>query len=222
MPVAILDLVVIGVVLISAVLAMLRGFTREILAIGSWATAAIVAYLFYKSGAPLVQEYVKLKDVYAEIASAAAIFLATLIVAYFITAKISDMILDSRIGALDRTLGFLFGAVRGLMIAVVLFMFFTYFSQGNMPVWAKDARSLNLLQAGDTWVRGFMPQDPEKFLREIAPKKDGDAPKDSDQPQKKTEAPAQPNQAGYAPAQRQQMQQLIETTGSTGKQPPSR
>ena len=222
MPVAILDLVVIGVVLVSAVLAMLRGFTREVLAIGSWATAAIVAYLFYKAGTPLVQEYLKLKDVYAEIASAAAIFLGTLIVAYFVTAKISDMILDSRIGALDRTLGFMFGAVRGLMIAIVLFMFFHYFAQGNMPAWAKDARSLNLLQAGRAWVMGFMPDDPDKFLRNIRPGKEGDAPKDTDQPQKKTELPLQPNQAGYSDQQRQQMRGLIETTGSTGQKPQTR
>ena len=34
MPVSILDLVVIGVILISALLAAVRGFTREVLAIG--------------------------------------------------------------------------------------------------------------------------------------------------------------------------------------------
>ena len=34
----------------------------------------------------------------------------TLIVVSIITVKISDLILDSRIGAIDRTLGFVFGA----------------------------------------------------------------------------------------------------------------
>ena len=43
MPVTILDLVVIGVVLISALLAAVRGFTREVLAIASWVAAAAVA-----------------------------------------------------------------------------------------------------------------------------------------------------------------------------------
>ena len=36
------------------------------------------------------------------------------------------MILDSRIGALDRTLGFLFGLGRGLLIVVVAFLFFSW------------------------------------------------------------------------------------------------
>ena len=41
------------------------------------------------------------------------------------------MILDSRIGALDRTLGFLFGLARGLLIVVVAFMFFSWLVPGQ-------------------------------------------------------------------------------------------
>ncbi len=58
MPVTILDMIVIGVVLISALLAALRGFTREVLAIGSWAAAAFAAYAFHPQAIPLVQQYV--------------------------------------------------------------------------------------------------------------------------------------------------------------------
>ncbi len=57
-------------------------------------------------------------------ASIGAVFLGTLIVVSFVTVKLSDLILDSKIGALDRTLGFLFGAARGLLIAVIAFVFF--------------------------------------------------------------------------------------------------
>ena len=52
----------------------------------------------------------------------AGVFVGTLIVVSVITVRISDMILDSRIGALDRTLGFLFGLARGLLIVVVAFL----------------------------------------------------------------------------------------------------
>ena len=41
--------------------------------------------------------------------SAGGVFLGTLLIVSIITARISDMVLDSRVGALDRTLGFLFG-----------------------------------------------------------------------------------------------------------------
>ena len=56
----------------------------------------------------------------------AGVFVGTLIVVSVITVRISDMILDSRIGALDRTLGFLFGLRAGLLIVVVAFLFFSW------------------------------------------------------------------------------------------------
>ncbi len=61
------------------------------------------------------------------------LFLGTLIVASIITVKISDMVLDSRIGALDRTLGFLFGLARGLVIMVVAFLFFAWLVPEKQP-----------------------------------------------------------------------------------------
>ena len=40
--------------------------------------------------------------------------------------RIADFIIDSRIGALDRTLGFLFGAARGILLVVVAMLFFNW------------------------------------------------------------------------------------------------
>mgnify|MGYP003465990643 CR=1 FL=1 len=59
-------------------------------------------------------------------ATVGGIFLLTLLIVSIITVRISDMILDSRVGALDRTLGFLFGLGRGLIIVVVAFLFFAW------------------------------------------------------------------------------------------------
>ncbi len=66
--------------------------------------------LFHPQAIPLVQQYVSPNKALHVPVAAGGIFLVTLLVAYFITSKLSDMILDSRIGALDRTLGFAFGA----------------------------------------------------------------------------------------------------------------
>src|SRR5882757_7221260 len=99
-----LDLGLIIVVLISALLSMVRGFTREVLAILSWAAAAVAALYFH----PLVQPYLKpyiQKEAIQLAAAAAIVFFVTLIVVTIITVKISDLILDSKIGALDRSLG---------------------------------------------------------------------------------------------------------------------
>ena len=117
-----LDLGLIVIILISALLAMLRGFTREVLAIASWGAAAIAAVYFYPLVLPYVKPYIQ-KDVVAMAASAAAVFFVTLILVSIITIKLSDAILDSKVGALDRSLGFLFGAARGLLLCVIAFVF---------------------------------------------------------------------------------------------------
>jgi len=69
-----LDLGLIVIVLISALLSMVRGFTREILAIGSWAAAAIAAFYGYALVLPHVKPYIA-KDTLALAASAAIVFL---------------------------------------------------------------------------------------------------------------------------------------------------
>ena len=105
MPITIFDGLLIFIMLVSALLAMIRGFVREVLSIASWAIAFVVAILFYKQLVPYAKQYIS-HDLIAQIASGAAIFLVTLIVVSYITMRISDYVLDSRIGALDRTLGF--------------------------------------------------------------------------------------------------------------------
>jgi len=53
------------------------------------------------------------------VVAAAAIFFIALIVATYITMRVSDLVIDSRVGAFDRALGFLFGAARGILLLVI-------------------------------------------------------------------------------------------------------
>ncbi len=122
MNIAILDGVVIAVVLISALLAMFRGFVREVLSIAAWVAAAILAYLFYEDLLPFISQYVDNRTIAIGI-SAAAIFLVSLIIVSLITMKISDYVMDSPVGAVDRLLGFVFGVARGVLLVVVAVIF---------------------------------------------------------------------------------------------------
>lgn len=160
-----LDLALIAVVLVSALLSMLRGFTREVLAIASWAAAAVAAYYFYPMGVPYVQPYAGGKDQIAMGVSAAVIFFITLILVSIITVKISDLILDSKVGALDRSLGFLFGAARGLLLGVVAFLFFNWLvPEKSQPEWVRTAKTKPLLTATGEQLMAFLPDDPESAL----------------------------------------------------------
>ena len=86
---------------------------------------------------PTVKQYIS-NDKVALVAAIGGIFVVTLIVVSIITVKLSDLILDSRIGALDRTLGFVFGAARGFLICVIGWVFLAWLLQGKKPGMGDD------------------------------------------------------------------------------------
>lgn len=161
-----LDLALLGIVVVSALLSMVRGFTREVLAIASWGAAAVAAYLLYPRVMPYLEHYIA-KDTIRMIASIAIVFFVTLILVSIITVKLSDAILDSKVGALDRTLGFVFGAARGFLLGVVAFMFFNWLVQPkSQPEWVATAKSKPLLLATGNQIIAMLPEDPENtFLK---------------------------------------------------------
>jgi membrane protein required for colicin V production len=189
MPITLLDGILVGFTLVSAMLAMVRGFSREVLSVISWVVAAVAAYLFWKPVLPYVQPYID-NDKVAMGASAAIVFVVALILVTLITMKIADLIIDSRIGALDRTLGFLYGAARGILVVAVAFLFFTWLVGPNAPSWVTEAKSRPLLEGIGRSIEGVLPDDPEnslvkRFLGNEAPAENtppaGDAaPDDSD------------------------------------------
>ncbi len=193
-----LDLGLIGVVLVSALLSMLRGFTREVLAIASWVAAAAAAFYFHPMALPYVKPYIQ-KDTIALAVAAAAVFFVTLVIVSFITVKLSDMILDSKIGALDRSLGFLFGAGRGLLLCVVAFLFFNWLvPDKSQPEWVKNARTKPLLQATGEQLMALLPDDPESaILKRIKrPLDDAGSPPDGEQTPATPTAPVAPGRRG--------------------------
>src|SRR5271163_3449735 len=154
-----LDLAVLGIVLVSALLSMMRGFTREVLAIASWAAAAAAAYCFYPILMPYLTPYIH-KEVIAQAAAAAAVFFITLIVVSLFTVRLSDAILDSKIGALDRSLGFVFGVARGFLLAVVAFAIFNWLvSEKQQPEWVKTAKTRPVLTDTADKIVAMLPED---------------------------------------------------------------
>ncbi len=198
MSLTILDLIVLGAVALSALLAAVRGFTREVLSIASWVAAAVAAWSFHPLLLPFVKQHVK-QDTIALVIAIAAIFLVTLVIVSLITARISDFVLDSRIGALDRTLGLAFGAARGLLLAVVGYLLWTTLvPETRQPDWVRDAKTKPLLESSGKTLLAMLPQDIDtSFIKNLAPKTTAptEAPAEEPrppaqvQPQRRTEAP---------------------------------
>lgn len=181
MPITLLDGILVGFALVSAVLAMVRGFSREILSIASWVAAAAAAFFFYPFVVPYVAPYIDHAQLQI-VAAAGIVFLIALIVVTVVTMKIADFIIDSRIGALDRTLGFLYGAARGVLVVAVGLLFFSWLVGSNPPAWIAEAKSLPLLEGIGNWLESILPDDPENsILNRISPAGEapGAAPRDN-------------------------------------------
>jgi membrane protein required for colicin V production len=165
MPITIFDGIVLGVTLFSAVLAMVRGFSREVLSIASWAGSIAAAYYLYPVLLPYAKNYTA-DDRIALAGSAGLIFIVALIIITFITTRIADFIIDSRIGALDRTLGFLFGAARGLLLLVVAVAFWNWLVDvRSQPTWITQAKSKPFLDTLVARLETVLPTDIEPQIR---------------------------------------------------------
>ena len=105
------DLAVIGVMLISALLAFGRGLVREVLSIGAWVAAALAALWGFPYAKDIARKYISI-TILADVVTATAIFLVTLIICAAISHAIARNVRGSTFGALDRSLAPPFDARR--------------------------------------------------------------------------------------------------------------
>ena len=160
-PLTYLDAALIAVAFISGLLAMYRGFAREMLSIVSWLVAAgAVLYfvLYHKPFAGEMAQQMGTQVAVAQIVVGALIFVIVLIVVHLITARLSDAILDSRIGMIDRILGFIFGVFRGFILIVIPFMFYEAFfpNPEQQYPWVRDSASLPYIKGTGDALRSML------------------------------------------------------------------
>lgn len=224
MPFTLLDGILLFVILISAVLAMIRGFTREVFSIGSWVAAAAVTYFFWDDAIVYVRPYIEDKNISLGV-TVGGLFFVTLLVVSIITMRISDFVLDSRAGPLDRTLGFVFGAARGLLLVIIAVLFLNFFiAKERQPEWIAMAKTKPWLDSLGTDLMNRLPEDPEAEIIQRIRGATGSptAPATSDEVIQEPTTEAEPGAApppsapatgagtGIAPEDRNQLEQELE------------
>ena len=131
-PLTYLDAVLFAICFISGILAMYRGLSREVLSILSWVAAAgAAAYvgLFQRKLAEDIAQQISggqmmfgNQVMIVQIGLGGLVFVIVLLIVHLFTSRISDAILESRIGLIDRLGGFAFGVARGFAIVLVIFL----------------------------------------------------------------------------------------------------
>jgi membrane protein required for colicin V production len=166
------DLVVLAVIALSGLLAFMRGIVREVLGVGAWVLAAFAAspWGFF----PYVQPWVAQQFADPTVVNVVAfggVFLLVLIVLWLIAGTISNLVRESALGGLDRTLGLVFGLARGAVLLMA-----AYIGAGRAvavdqwPPAVLDARSLPAIYRGAAWIAE---QIPPPYRPEVAPPPEG-------------------------------------------------
>ncbi len=160
-PFTYLDAGLIALAIISGLLALYRGLSREILAVLSWIAAAITAAIFWYRQEQLAIDMAKQMGVevlIAKIVLCSVSALIVLVIVHLITSRISDTILDSQVGMIDRILGLLFGLARALVLVVIPYMFYAEFipDESEHWPWIKNAKSLPVIKSTGKSIRSFL------------------------------------------------------------------
>jgi len=125
LPFNIVDLAVLGVILISALVAFSRGLVREVLSIGAWIAAALATIY----GLPHLRDFARTyitAPLVADAVTGVTIFVLTLIVCAAISHMAARHVRGSGFGAVDRSLGLLFGVARGAILVCLAYLGFVW------------------------------------------------------------------------------------------------
>jgi membrane protein required for colicin V production len=162
LPINVADLAIIVVLLLSALLAFVRGFVKELLSIVGWVGAAIAAVRLFPYVRPQVASAID-EPLIADAATGGGIFIVTLLLIWLASSVISRRVQDSEIGALDRSLGFVFGLLRGAVVVSLAFLVYSQFvSPKDHPDWLVKARAIPLVEYGAEVMLQVVPEEMRK------------------------------------------------------------
>lgn len=159
-----LDLAVIAVLLVSGLLAFARGFVREVLSVAGWVAAAFGAIAAFPHLSPRLREWIG-EDWVADVVAAASVFIVVLIVVSVISGMIAERIHETRFKGTDRTLGFLFGLVRGAVLICLAYLLATWVLEPDQhPDWLMEAKSRPIVARGAVALARLVPEDMQRDL----------------------------------------------------------
>lgn len=155
----ILDIGVIVLIALSAIIGLMLGFVRGGLFVMSWLGSAISTIVTFPFIRPIARRYIE-NEFFADLAGGIAVFVVTLIVLFLLSSVIGGWVRNSRLNALDRSLGMLAGiATAGLLLAGSYIIAENIWPPKKQPIWMVEAKSIALIRTGARALNNVLPED---------------------------------------------------------------
>lgn len=153
------DLVLLAVMILSGLIAFVRGLVREVLSIVAWLGAAAVSFTFLPTIRPWISPYMPSPE-WTDPAGYIILFLIALIVFSLIAKTIGGAVRSSPISGIDRTLGLVFGLARGAVLAIIVYIVACMaIPPERWPPSVLESRSLPYIYTGAAWIARQIPPE---------------------------------------------------------------
>jgi len=156
------DYLIIGIILLSSVISIVRGFIKEVLSIASWALSLWVALMFYSHVATLLVDYIDTPSIRL-LTAFLSLFIVTLILGALVNHLISEVVDKTGLTGTDRALGIIFGIVRGVAIVTLLVLL-----AGATPMpddaWWQNSLLLEHIERIAVWVTTLLPAELAEYI----------------------------------------------------------
>ena len=157
------DFVILGILGVSVLISLWRGFTREALSLAGWVLAVWVALMFSDNLERLLRSHIETPSLRLIVAFAILFFL-TLLVAAFINYLAVQLIKKTGLSGTDRVIGIAFGLARGIVLVTVLVLLAGLTSVPRDPWW-KQSALMHYFQDLAVWTRTWLPPEVAKNIR---------------------------------------------------------
>ncbi len=155
------DVFVTVVLMITTIVAFLRGFLKDIASLLNFGGAAIITLLFYPVTVEITGEVFR-ESVLINIAAVVLVFASTLILISIFTAMVLDNLRKMRLGVFDRTLGIIYGMLKGFAIVAVLHYGFYIANGQEDPKWLRKGETYGLTKMGSNMIEDWLREEEEK------------------------------------------------------------
>ncbi|MCP4188618.1 MAG: CvpA family protein [Gammaproteobacteria bacterium] len=152
-----LDLVIIGIILISTLISLVRGFIKESISLASWILAGFIAFRYFAPLGEILSPYIDSPTLRTGSAFS-ILFVSTLIVGAIINFMASQMVSKTGLSGTDKTLGMVFGAARGVLIVTMVVLLAGLTPMPSEPWW-QESTMIEYFANLASWLKDILPQD---------------------------------------------------------------